>query len=82
MHDVMKHLNMSIALPAERLQHGVNIYVLPFHGLMGQSSVNIAMRLCHVSYLRSVEPTACCEQTTITRYNYKCLSILIMFIDK
>ena len=65
MHDVMKHLNMSIILPAERLQHGVTIYILPFHGLMGQSTVNIAMCLCHVScilYLRSVEPTLYCEQ--------------------
>ena len=26
---------MSIALPAECLQYGVNIYILPFHGLMG-----------------------------------------------
>ena len=52
MHDVMKHLNMIIALPAERLQHGVNIYILPFHGLMRQSTVNVAMCLmttCHVS---------------------------------
>ena len=38
MHDVMKHLNMSITLPAERLRHGVNI---PFHGLKRQSTVNI-----------------------------------------
>ena len=43
MHAVMKYLNMNIALPAERLQHGVNIFTLPFHGLMGQSTVNIAM---------------------------------------
>ena len=59
MHDVMKHLNISIALPAERLQHGVNIYILPFQGLMGQSTVNIAMCLCHIScmpYLRGVQP--------------------------
>ena len=65
MHDVMKHLNMSITLPAERLQHGVNIYILPFHGLMGQSAVNLAMCLCYASsilYLRSVEPTVYCEQ--------------------
>ena len=49
MHDVIKHLNIYSALPAERLQHGVNIYTLPFHGLMGHSTVNIAMCLCHVS---------------------------------
>ena len=49
MHDVMNHLNMNIALPAERLHHGVNIYILPFHGLMRQSIVNIAMCLCDVS---------------------------------
>ena len=49
MHDVMKHLNMSIALPAKRLQRGhtyggVNIYIiiLPFHGLREQSTANIA----------------------------------------
>ena len=48
----MNHLNMNIALPAERLQHGVNIYILlPFHGLMGQTTVNIAMCLCHVSWI-------------------------------
>ena len=27
MHDVMKHLNVNIALPEEHLQHGVNIYI-------------------------------------------------------
>ena len=43
MHDMMKHLNMNMALHPER----VNIYILPFHGLMGQSTVNIAMCLCH-----------------------------------
>ena len=43
MHDEMNHLNMNSALPAERLQHGVNIYILPFHGLREQSTVNIAM---------------------------------------
>ena len=48
MHDVMKHLNMNIALPEDRLQHCVNS-ILPFHGLMGQSNVNIDMCLCHVS---------------------------------
>ena len=65
MHDVMKCLNKSIALPAERLQLGVNIYILPFHGLMGQSTVNIGVCLCHVScilYLRSVEPSVYSEQ--------------------
>ena len=46
MHDVIKHVNMNIALPAERLQHSVNIYILPYCGLMGQSTVNIAMCLC------------------------------------
>ena len=45
---------MNIALPAERLQHGVKICILPFHGLMGQSTVNIAMCLCHVSYIRII----------------------------
>ena len=47
MHDVMKHLNMSTALrlACRTLLHGVNIYIVPFHGLMGQSTVNIAMCL-------------------------------------
>ena len=45
MHNVTKKLNMNIALPAERFQHGVNIYILPFYGVMGQSTVNIAMCL-------------------------------------
>ena len=51
MHDVIKHQNMKIALPAEGLQHGVNIYILPFyaHVLIGESTVNIAMCLSHVS---------------------------------
>ena len=80
MHDVIKHLNLRIVLPAERLQHGVNIYILPFHGLMRQSTVNTAMCLWHyimsvVYYLQSVEPTVYGEQ-------YKCLSILIIFIDR
>ena len=43
MHDMLKRPNMNMALPPERLQHGVNIYMLPFHRLMGQSTVNIAV---------------------------------------
>ena len=42
---------MRIALPAETLQHGVNIYILPSHGLMEQSTVNVATKV--VCYLRS-----------------------------
>ena len=61
----MKHLNMRIALSAERLQHGVNICILPIHGLIGQSTVNIATCLYHIGcilYLGSVEPAVYCEQ--------------------
>ena len=47
MHDVIQYLNMNIALHAERMHHDVNIYILLFHGLMGQSTVNIVMCLCH-----------------------------------
>ena len=39
---MIKLLHTSLALPAERLHHGVDIYILQFHGLMGQSTVNIA----------------------------------------
>ena len=45
---------MSIALSAERLQHGVNIYIVSFHGLMGQSTVSIAMCLCLSSLLFTI----------------------------
>ena len=46
MHDVMKHLNVNITLPAERLRHGVNI---PFHGLKRQSTVDFITCACVVS---------------------------------
>jgi len=42
---------MNIALPAESLQHAVNIYILSSHGLMGQSTINVAVKV--VCYLRS-----------------------------
>ena len=48
MHDMLKHPNTNITLPPERLQRGLNISILQFHGLMRQSTVNIAMCLCHV----------------------------------
>ena len=65
MHDAVNHLNMNIALPAERLQHGVDMYILPYHGFDGQSTVNVviyAYVMSAVYYLRNVKPTVYCEQ--------------------
>jgi len=63
MHEVMKHLTMNIALPAERLQHAVNVYFRS----MDRWESHLCLLLCAyvvtvVYYLRSVEPTVHCEQ--------------------
>ena len=61
---MMKLLNMIIVLSAERVQHGGNVCILRVHGLMGQSTVNIAKCLYYIGcilYLGRVEPAVYCE---------------------
>jgi len=43
MRDLIKRRNMNTYLPVKSLHHYVNMYILLFHGLVGQPTVNIAM---------------------------------------